>query len=84
MAPCSDNQLTMLGERPDQDRTSDEVQQEAAAAEVHLRESAIGLNTNPDFQRPAVWGRAQKQLIIDPIRLRHPGTLLAQGLCRTG
>ncbi len=25
------------------------------------------INTNPDFQRPAVWGRAQKQLLIDSI-----------------
>ncbi|WP_161954061.1 HNH endonuclease family protein [Candidatus Methylomirabilis limnetica] len=25
------------------------------------------INTNPDFQRPAVWGSAQKQLLIDTI-----------------
>jgi hypothetical protein len=25
------------------------------------------INTNPDFQRPAVWGRAQKQLLVDTI-----------------
>lgn len=25
------------------------------------------IDTNPDFQRPAVWGRAQKQLLIDTI-----------------
>src|ERR1700722_7926701 len=25
------------------------------------------INTNPDFQRPAVWSRAQKQLLIDTI-----------------
>ena len=25
------------------------------------------VNTNPDFQRPAVWGLAQKQLLIDTI-----------------
>ena len=25
------------------------------------------INTNPDFQRPAVWGLAQKQLLIDTI-----------------
>lgn len=25
------------------------------------------INTNPDFQRPAVWGLAQKQLLIDSI-----------------
>lgn len=25
------------------------------------------INTNPDFQRPAVWGTAQKQLLIDSI-----------------
>jgi hypothetical protein len=25
------------------------------------------IDTNPDFQRPAVWGRAQKQLLIDSI-----------------
>ena len=25
------------------------------------------INTNPDFQRPAVWGKAQKQLLIDTI-----------------
>lgn len=24
-----------------------------------------GINTNPDYQRPAVWTRAQKQLLID-------------------
>ena len=23
------------------------------------------INTNPDYQRPAVWTRAQKQLLID-------------------
>ena len=25
------------------------------------------IDTNPDFQRPAVWGRSQKQLLIDSI-----------------
>ena len=25
------------------------------------------INTNPDFQRPAVWGRTQKQLLVDTI-----------------
>lgn len=25
------------------------------------------INTNPDFQRPAVWGNAQKQLLVDTI-----------------
>lgn len=25
------------------------------------------INTNPDFQRPAVWSRAQKQLLVDTI-----------------
>src|SRR3990167_5814992 len=25
------------------------------------------IDTNPDFQRPAVWGRSQKQLLIDTI-----------------
>lgn len=25
------------------------------------------INTNPDFQRPAVWGRSQKQLLVDTI-----------------
>jgi hypothetical protein len=25
------------------------------------------VNTNPDFQRPAVWGRSQKQLLVDTI-----------------
>jgi hypothetical protein len=25
------------------------------------------INTNPDFQRPAVWGKSQKQLLIDTI-----------------
>jgi Protein of unknown function DUF262 len=25
------------------------------------------INTNPDFQRPAVWGTAQKQLLVDTI-----------------
>jgi hypothetical protein len=25
------------------------------------------INTNPDFQRPAVWGKAQKQLLIDTV-----------------
>src|SRR5262249_34558383 len=25
------------------------------------------INTNPDFQRPAVWGTAQKQLLVDSI-----------------
>lgn len=25
------------------------------------------INTNPDFQRPAVWGKAQKQLLVDTI-----------------
>jgi len=25
------------------------------------------INTNPDFQRPAVWGLAQKQLLVDSI-----------------
>ncbi len=25
------------------------------------------IDTNPDFQRPAVWGRAQKQLLVDTI-----------------
>src|SRR3989344_5167606 len=25
------------------------------------------INTNPDFQRPAVWGKAQRQLLIDTI-----------------
>jgi hypothetical protein len=25
------------------------------------------INTNPDFQRPAVWGKGQKQLLIDTI-----------------
>jgi hypothetical protein len=25
------------------------------------------INTNPDFQRPAVWARAQKQLLVDSI-----------------
>ena len=24
-----------------------------------------GIDTNPDYQRPAVWTRAQKQLLID-------------------
>src|ERR1700693_4363354 len=25
------------------------------------------INTNPDFQRPAVWNRSQKQLLVDTI-----------------
>ena len=25
------------------------------------------INTNPDFQRPPVWSKAQKQLLIDTI-----------------
>src|SRR5690349_24969741 len=25
------------------------------------------INTNPDFQRPAVWSRSQKQLLVDTI-----------------
>ena len=25
------------------------------------------INTNPDFQRPAVWGTSQKQLLVDTI-----------------
>ncbi len=25
------------------------------------------INTNPDFQRPAVWSRAQKQLLVDTV-----------------
>jgi hypothetical protein len=27
----------------------------------------VRINTNPDFQRPPVWGKAQKQLLVDTI-----------------
>ena len=33
------------------------------AQSTFIRRSKI--NTNPDYQRPAVWSKAQKQLLID-------------------
>ena len=35
------------------------------AHSIYLRLSRQKINTNPDYQRPAVWTRPQKQLLID-------------------
>lgn len=34
---------------------------------ITINEMRARINTNPDFQRPAVWGTSQKQLLVDTI-----------------
>jgi hypothetical protein len=34
---------------------------------ITINEMKARINTNPDFQRPAVWGTSQKQLLVDTI-----------------